>query len=112
MNSISLFYTLIKNSKKIVEASEVIYVTLTKVLEILKLLESKSNDTKLGKILDQYLPVVISVIEKILGIFNKYGKYIGFVAPIFAVPVSTQSESDEDDLKNHLVDLSKMLDKY
>jgi uncharacterized membrane protein len=111
MNSISLFYALIKNSKKIVEASGVIYVTLTKVLEILKLLESKSNDTKLGKILDQYLPVVISVIEKILGIFNKYGKYIGFVAPA-AVPVSAQSESDEDDLKDHLEDLSKMLDKY
>ena len=108
MNSITLFYTLLRNSKNILEASGVLFITLTKVLEILKLLQSKSNDTKLGKVLDQYLPVVISVIEKILGMFTKYGKYIGFVAPV----VESQAEEDEEELKNHLLDLSKMLDKY
>lgn len=108
MNSITLLYTLIRNSKKILEASSVLYITLTKVLEILKLLESKSNDTKLGKVLEQYLPIVISVIEKILGMFVKYGNYIGFVPPV----VESQSEENEEELKNELLDLAKMLEKY
>jgi|688.fasta_scaffold1453206_2 hypothetical protein len=108
MNPITLFYTIVRNSKNILEAAGVLYVTLNKVLEILNFLETKSNDTKLGKILEQYLPVLISVITKIVNMFTKYGKYVGFVAP-----ATVQSDgADEDELKKHLLDLSDKLDKY
>lgn len=101
LKALSIF----KNLENIKNGVSVFYTSICKVLNTLKFIETQINDTKLGSSLKQYLPETIKILEKIKQIIEKYGDFVGFVAPVDA-----QNLVVIDDLKKELSQVSKQLD--
>lgn len=105
-STISKIITFFKNKEKISLAVATIYDSVRTVIDTLEFIEKETNDTKLGKTLQQYLPNVLSVLGKIREIIEKYGKYVGFVPS----NVETQGEKDHGQaLKDSAQRLNKLL---
>lgn len=101
LKALSIF----KNLENIKNGVTIFYTSICKVLNTLKFIETQINDTKLGSSLKQYLPETIKILEKIKEIIEKYGEFIGFVAPADA-----QNLIVVDDLRKELITVSKQLD--
>jgi len=74
--SLTASFAIFKNLGKIKEVLNVAYTAVVKLHAVLVFLDSQTNDTKLGKVLEGYLPKTVETLEKILEVFKKYGKYI------------------------------------
>lgn len=72
------------------------FVSIIKTADILQYILKQTTDTKLGKVVDQYLPPVIAILNKVKDVIIKYGKYVGFEGGI----VSAQGDDLLEDLKN------------
>jgi hypothetical protein len=103
----SNFFAIFKNLDKIKDVLNTSYTALVKVHTALVFIESQTNDTKLGKLVSEYLPKTIEVTGKIKEIFEKYGPLVGL--DIGAV---AQSFINEGTLVAELKQSSRELDKY
>jgi hypothetical protein len=103
----SNFFSIFKNLDKIKDILNTSYVALVKVHTSLVFIESQTNDTKLGKLISEYLPKTIEVTGKIKELFEKYGPLVGL-----QVEVVAQSFINEGTLVAELKQSSRELDKY
>lgn len=107
--SISSAYKIITNFAAIRDAISTIYTVVIKTANVVAYLETQINDTKLGTIVAQYLPLIKSVLTKIQSIIEKYGALIGITV---TAPVAAKSDEDhEKALKDALNDLDELLKK-
>jgi hypothetical protein len=96
-------YKVVSNLGQIQVVVSAAFVAIVKTADILAFILAQTSDTKLGKVVDEYLPPVIAILDKVKGIILKYGKLVGFDGGA----VASQSENLLDDLKN----LDKSLDE-
>jgi len=105
--SISSAYKIITNLSAIRDAISTIYNVVVKTTNVIAYLETQINDTKLGTIVAQYLPLIKSVLTKIQTIIEKYGSLIGITV---TAPVAAKSNEDhEKSLKDALDALDQLL---
>lgn len=106
-NKFSNFFAIFKNLDKIKDILNTSYVALVKVHTSLVFIESQTNDTKLGKLVSEYLPKTIEVTGKIKEIFEKYGPLFGLDLGVVA-----QSLVNEGTLIAELSQSSRELNEY
>ena len=99
-------YQIASNLGQIQVAVAAAFVSIIKTADILEYILKQTTDTKLGKIVDQYLPPVIAILNKVKDIIIKYGKFVGFDME----NISVQAKEDEISLKE-LDELKKQLDE-
>jgi hypothetical protein len=99
-------FFLAKNLAKIKDVVNVSYVAIVKTLQSLAFIETQLGDTKLGLLLENYIPKIIEVLTKVKELIEKYGKYIG-VTPVTPV-AGTLSEVS---LQQSLAELDGALKK-
>lgn len=68
---------IVKNRDKIKKVVNETYSAIVKTLDALEFINKQVNDTKLGRLLQQYLPQIITVLTKVKEIFEKYGPFFG-----------------------------------
>jgi hypothetical protein len=68
---------IVKNRDKIKKVVNETYSAIVKTLDALEFINKQVNDTKLGRLLQQYLPQIITVLSKVKEIFEKYGPFFG-----------------------------------
>ncbi len=98
-------YQIASNLGQIQAIISAAFLSIVKTADILEFILKQTTDTKLGKIVDQYLPPVIDILNKVKAIVLKYGKYIGFEET-----VSPQNETETLSL-DELEELKKQLDE-
>ena len=81
------------------------FLSIVKTADILEFILKQTTDTKLGKVVDQYLPPVIDILNKVKTIILKYGKYIGFDETVSPQTATEALSLDE------LAELNKQLDE-
>jgi hypothetical protein len=96
-------YKVVSNLGQIQVVVTAAFVAIVKTADILAFILAQTSDTKLGKVVDEYLPPVITILDKVKGIILKYGKLVGFEGGIVA--------SQGDNLLADLKDLDKSLDE-
>jgi ferritin-like metal-binding protein YciE len=94
--SLSSAFIIFKNLGKIKEVLNVAYTAVIKLHTVLTFLDSQTDNTKLGKLLDGYLPKTVEVLEKIIDIFKKYGKYIDLDTTVVAQSILSESTLIEE----------------
>ena len=88
--SLTSSFAIFKNLGKIKEVLNVAYTAIVKLHTVLSFLDAQTNDTKLGKVLEGYLPKTVETLEKILEIFKKYGKYIDLDTTVVAQSILSE----------------------
>jgi hypothetical protein len=106
--NLTLAYKIATNVANIKNVLESIYNVIIKTSAIVDFSAEQlkdSKETKLGKVLAQYVPIVQTALTKIKEVIEKYGVFVGFETQVYA-------QSDEDltkSLKDALVELEAAL---
>jgi len=103
-------FSLAKNLVKIKDAVNVVYIAIVKVLQALVFIESQLGDTKLGQLLETYIPKIIEVLTLVKELIEKYGKYIG-VTPVVESLTEVSPHKTLAELDAALKKLSEVLSK-
>lgn len=103
--NLSTAFSVVKNLANIKDIASVVYVAVAKLLVTLVFIQGQVTDTKLGKVLEKYLPKSVEVLEKIKALFEKYSKIIGL-----NLTVAAQSIISEETLLEELERSSSELD--
>jgi hypothetical protein len=98
-------YQIASNLGQIQAIISATFLSIVKTADILEYVLAQSTDTKLGKVVNQYLPPVISILSKVRDIILKYGKYVGFEETVSPQTVTEVLSLDE------LAELNKQLDE-
>lgn len=96
-------YKIVSNLAQIQVAIGTAFVAITKTADILAFILEQTTDTKLGTVVKEYLPPVISVLGKLKDLILKYGPFIGFTP-------ETLTETQSEDKLKELKELTKSLD--
>ena len=103
--------TLVKNLDNIRLVVGATYTAVVKTLAVLVFLQGQANDTKLGVVLEKYLPTIILLLSKVKEVFEKYGKYIGFTPPVDALAESVDGSLLLAELDASVAHLNQLLAK-
>lgn len=95
-----------RNLSQIKAVVETIYVSIVKTKSILEFITTQLNDTKLGKVLADYVPSTISLLDKVIQVFEKYGEMIGLSLDVKTLNISPAIE-EINQLKGKLDELLK-----
>jgi len=104
-------FKIVSNLDKITSVVTVAYSALVKLLSVLAFIEQQINDTKLGTVLEKYLPPVITTLRKIKSLVEKYGELFGVVPQPETVVQSLEDVDLEADLKKSIDELNDLLNK-
>jgi len=104
-NKLKKSLSIFKNLGNITSHVKEFYVAIVKILTCLNVIQSEVNNTKLGKTLDKYLPVVIDSLETVKGIIEKYDNLIGLDVQATAQTLNIS----EDNLLYELSNTNKSL---
>lgn len=105
LNKLSQLFSFFKNLDNIRLAVSTVYDSVNSVLDVLRFIEIETNDTKLGKTLQQYLPNTIATLQKVKDIIIKYGKFVGYT------PTVEGQDNDKEEFNSQLTRNIKNLDE-
>lgn len=100
-----LAFSIAKYAVNIKMVLESVYNVINKLVPVLGVIDTQTQDskeTKLGKIIQQFLPVVQTAVNKIKQVIEKYGPLVGFETTVY-------SQANED-AHQALLDALKELD--
>jgi hypothetical protein len=101
-------FSLSKNLSKIKEVVNVAYVAIINIIQALAFIETQLGDTKLGILLENYIPKIMVILTKVKELIEKYGKYVG-VTPVVESLTEVSPHKSLADLDVALKQLNDLL---
>ena len=81
-------FAIFSNLGKIKLVASSSYTVVVRLLAVMKFIQTQITDTKLGEVLDKYMPAVINALETVKSLAEKYGAVLGITPAIVAQSVS------------------------
>jgi uncharacterized membrane protein len=97
--NLALAYKIATNVAKIKNVLESIYNVIVKTSAIIDFTAEQlkdSKETKLGKVLSQYVPIVQTALSKVKEVIEKYGVFVGFETQVYVQADEDLTESLQD----------------
>lgn len=107
-NIVSAF-KIVSNLDKITSVVTTAYTALVKLISVLAFIEGQITDTKLGDVLEKYLPAVLTTLRKIKELVEKYRNLFGIVPK--PEVVSQGADDLHADLEKSIAELDELLSK-
>jgi hypothetical protein len=100
------------NLVKIRETIAGIYLIITKTIAVIDFLASQTNDTKLGKLLANYIPAISTILNKTKVVIENLAPLLGIALATEVTPLNdeTLSETEAKEILDSALDeLNKLL---
>lgn len=109
ITKIKEYLAVFKNLNKIKQVVPEFHFALVKTISCLVFIQSETNNTKLGKTLEKYLPVVIEILEKIKTIIENYGPLLGITVGAELQNINISEDTLLEELNKTNASLSTLL---
>jgi len=107
---LSSIFSFFKNFDKIKETVVASYVAIVKTENVLEFLNNQIDDTALGKLVGEYIPKILKIVNKIKILSEKYAPFVGITLPTVAQSNAVK-ESLIDDLDASVDELNELVRK-
>jgi hypothetical protein len=87
-------FAIFSNLGKIKLVASSTYTVIVRLLAVMKFIQTQITDTKLGEVLDKYMPATINALETVKNLAEKYGAVLGITPAIAAQSVGSDLEAE------------------